>query len=606
MAAITPSYEIEDDLADERLERFRMLLNASLLATPFVYGLSFLFVEGGIGLYPLLFALTIVLHLFVGRARQVCAWIFVLAAASVPLYSLWTEGPGTHAAVLILLPVIAASLILDRDAVLWTGIAIVVAACAVVIHRYGLSTVWVVMPQPVILCLLLVVAIYWMQQSFLDVVHWATDLQQKDTRRAEAFYEQKQQLESAMLELKFANDKLGRMNDELDTAQRVAENASRAKSIFLSNMSHELRTPLNVIIGYSSSMLNMPQMFDNRRLPPAYRRYIQLVEESGHYLLGLINDVLDLSKIEAGKLELHPAPIVLGDMLRGVLTTSIALVKEKPLSLMPDFPDGLPLVWGDPMRVRQILLNLLSNAVKFTETGSVTLSARVEANFVRVTVTDTGIGISQDLLERIFERFQQATSDTERRYGGTGLGLDISRRLAIMHGSDLQVESTVNQGSSFSFTLPLATEAQIAELYGPALDDKKVTVFDEGEELMDVQTALVVEDETATRKLAYGVLEAAGYVVIETHEGRQALELAAGLMPDVILLDMSLPDMDGWEVLRQLKGQADTQAIPVVVFSAYPNGTHAEVADIAGYIEKPATADAILQGVNAALAVGAR
>ncbi|MBE0689542.1 MAG: response regulator, partial [Anaerolineae bacterium] len=182
----------------------------------------------------------------------------------------------------------------------------------------------------------------------------------------------------------------------------------------------------------------------------------------------------------------------------------------------------------------------------------------------------------------------------------------ISRRLAIMHGSELQVESVVNQGSSFSVTLPLATEAQIESSYGPAPAHSTITIFDdeEGDDLMSAQTALIVEDETATRKLAYGVLEAAGYVVIETHEGAQALELAAGLIPDVILLDMSLPDMDGWEVLRSLRANPDTQFIPVVIFSAYPQDGQAEMADIAGYVEKPATADAILQGVNSALALG--
>jgi len=606
MSTIPPTYEIESDLEDERLDRFRLLLNACLLILPFAYGLSFLHADGGVWLWPVLFALVLALHLFVRRAQRASAWVFVTASAAVPIYFLM-DASTINAATLILLPVIVASLILDRDAVLWTGIAIFTVACVVIMHQYGISQVWAVLPVPAILCVFLIVAIYWMQQSFLDVVHWATDLQQKDMRRAEAFYEQKEQLESALLQLRFANDKLARLNEELDTAQRVAENASRAKSIFLSNMSHELRTPLNVIIGYTSSMLNMPQMFDNRRLPSAYRRYIQLVEESGHYLLGLINDVLDLSKIEAGKLELKPAPIVLGDMLRGVLTTSVALVKDKPLSLLPEIPNDLPLVWGDPMRVRQILLNLLSNAVKFTETGSVTLSAAVEGEHVRITVADTGIGISADLLERIFERFQQASGETERRYGGTGLGLDISRRLAIMHGSDLDVESVVNQGSSFSFRLPLATEAQITAVYGPAPQDTTVTIFDEAcDDMTCVQTVLLVEDETATRKLAYGVLEAAGYVVIETHEGAQALELAAGLKPDVILLDMSLPDMDGWSVLRELRANEETQPIAVVAFSAFPAVGQAGLEDLAGYIEKPATADDILQGIHAALAVGVR
>ncbi|MCL4252008.1 MAG: response regulator [Anaerolineae bacterium] len=599
-----PTYQIEVDFEEDRLDRLRLLLYLTMMLSALFYGTSLLEVNGGIWLWPVIFVVAVLLLALIQRHLTISAWIFTLTMMAVPIYYLSTGELNIRATILVLLPVIAASLVHERDAVLWTGIITLIVCTFVAIFRFGLTETWLMMPLPILICIFLIVSIYWMQQSLLDLVHWSTDVQQKDTRRAELFYAQKEQLEDALLQLKFANDKLERLNDDLDAAQRVAENASRAKSIFLSNMSHELRTPLNVIIGYTSSMLNMPQMFDNRRLPSAYRPYIQLVEESGHYLLGLINDVLDLSKIEAGKLELHCSPMALPDLMRGVLTTSIALLKDKKLSLLPDFPDDIPFVWGDPMRVRQILLNLMSNAVKFTETGSVTLAARVEGDHVHIAVRDTGIGIPESVLESIFDRFQQASSDTDRRYGGTGLGLDISRRLVNMHGGELRVESVVNQGSVFTFTLPLATEAQTRDVFGPALADASITIFDENEEeLLQAQTALVVEDETANRKLACGVLESAGFIVIETHEGAEALELASGLIPDVILLDLSLPDIDGWEVLRRLRAQPETQAIPVVLFSGYPWDSQAGAAGAAGYIEKPATSDEILQGVKAALAL---
>src|SRR5258708_4007207 len=245
------------------------------------------------------------------------------------------------------------------------------------------------------------------------------------------------------------------MNVQLEEAHDKSEEASKAKSVFLSNMSHELRTPLNVIIGYSSSMLEMPDMYDGVHLPAGYKPDVQLIQDNGYYLLNLINDILDLSKIEAGKLDLHRGPVDLADLFRGVLATSIGLVKDKPLQIRPDFTEKLPCVWADATRVRQIILNLMSNAIKFTPSGNVTLRAEVEGQDVRISVTDTGIGIAEQALTHIFDRFEQAERDTDKHYGGTGLGLDISKQLAVMHGGDLTVQSVVGHGSTFTFTLPV-------------------------------------------------------------------------------------------------------------------------------------------------------
>src|SRR5450432_238359 len=216
---------------------------------------------------------------------------------------------------------------------------------------------------------------------------------------------------------------------QLALAQQKAEQANKAKSLFLSNMSHELRTPLNVVIGYTSSMLDRPTMYNNEVLPTIYAKDIQLIKDNGYHLMGLINDILDLSKIEAGKLDLNVKAFDLHDILRGVIATSVGLVKDKPVQINSDFSDQWPLVLADDVRVRQIILNLMSNAVKFTEQGSVTLRVSVEGNFVRISVTDTGIGIPEHALATIFDRFQQAEQDTSRIYGGTGLGLDISKTL---------------------------------------------------------------------------------------------------------------------------------------------------------------------------------
>ncbi|HLY28211.1 MAG TPA: ATP-binding protein, partial [Aggregatilineales bacterium] len=265
-----------------------------------------------------------------------------------------------------------------------------------------------------------------------------------------------EQLRALVAELRAAEHALRESNAQIQEAQERTERISQAKTIFLSNMSHELRTPLNVIIGYTSSMLDMSPIYNNVVLPDIYRKDIQLVMENGQYLLGLINDILDLSKIEAGKFELHRTELDLVEIFKATLTIVTGLVKDKPVQLRPSFPDQLPLVWADPVRVRQILLNLLSNAVKFTKSGSVTLQGRVEGNFVRVSVIDTGIGIPEKALPYIFDRFQQAEYDTSKHYGGTGLGLDISKQLTHMHGGEMKVNSVVGEGSNFSFTLPVA------------------------------------------------------------------------------------------------------------------------------------------------------
>ncbi len=350
-------------------------------------------------------------------------------------------------------------------------------------------------------------------------------------------------MESRTAELSAANIKLSE-------AQRKAEEASRAKSQFLSNMSHELRTPLNVIIGYSHSMLVMPQMFKNESMPEIYRPYLKLIEDNGHYLVGLINDILDLSKIEAGKLELTCTTIDLPEIFRGVLATATGLLKDKTLQLRPDYPETMPTVWADPIRVRQVILNLLSNAIKFTTTGSVTLKAEVVDEWVAISVIDTGVGIAEDARSTIFDRFHQISTQSFTEIIGTGLGLDISKQISQMHGGDLHVTSEIGKGSTFTFTLPIATLEQLELEKTPVQINEAFTVFDRGSLPTDkVNSILLVEDEVSMRELLRRALEAAGYIVIDTHDGGQVMELALGLVPHVIILDVNLPHVSGWDVI---------------------------------------------------------
>lgn len=389
-------------------------------------------------------------------------------------------------------------------------------------------------------------------------------------------------------------------------ARKQAEEASQAKSHFLSNMSHELRTPLNVLIGYSNAMINRPQMFDDTVLPDIFKRYIALIEENGHYLLSLINDILDLSKIEAGKLDLHQTTVTLPDLLRGVIATTTGLVKDRSVQLRPDFSDDLPPVWADSMRLRQIILNLMSNAIKFTDSGSVTLSAQQKGNFVTISVTDTGIGIPEDALALIFDRFAQVE---QGKHGGTGLGLDISKQLVLMHGGDLTVESKVNQGSTFSFTIPLASAEQIENDKDiEIVETANLTIFSGNTTGIDLvpqmRVVLLVDDDAAMRNLVHRLLESIDYVVMDLAEGSPAQDMAKTIQPDVIILDAQLPDITGWEVLKALKADPETALLPVIFYTADLDYRRSKELGAVRSLQKPVSPNQLLEVVQEVVNLG--
>jgi len=372
-------------------------------------------------------------------------------------------------------------------------------------------------------------------------------------------------------------------------------------------MSHELRTPLNIVIGYTSSMLDRPTMYDNVSLPTAYANDIKLIRDNGYHLIGLINDILDLSKIEAGKLELQYESVSLNDIFRGVLATSIGLVKEKPILIKSDFPEQLPVIWADPTRVRQIILNLMSNAVKFTERGSVTLQARVDNNFIKISVSDTGIGIPEKALPHIFDRFQQVSHDTSRLYGGTGLGLDISKQLCEMHGGELFAESIYGEGSIFTFTLPIKRHEELQPNPSSVLDKARIDGAPKASQVfasfgakrqLVAHSVMLIEDDMSTTDMMRNVLESAGYLVFSINNGSEAVEMALGLIPDAIVLDVALPNLDGWEIFDALKKEGELVSTPVIICGAQFDRVRAENQQAAGFVEKPFTARRILEAIQ--------
>jgi signal transduction histidine kinase len=285
------------------------------------------------------------------------------------------------------------------------------------------------------------------------VTEWALLNYQRERRTSNDLFEKRQELQKTLRRSEALSDKLKDTNVELEKAHESAEAAKNFRGQFLANMSHELRTPLNAIIGFSETMLKFPVMYDDENLPEKYRTDLNQIYNSGRQLLHVINDILDLAKVDAGKLEVIMEPVDLKPIIEAVIATARGLIGEKDIKLTTDLPDLLHMSWADETRVRQVLLNLYSNAVKFTEKGAILLTVKEEENDITFCVSDTGVGIRSEQLGTIFEEFHQAEVHGRDPRQGSGLGLAISQQLLTLMGGRIWVESVVGEGSKFYFTL---------------------------------------------------------------------------------------------------------------------------------------------------------
>ncbi len=371
---------------------------------------------------------------------------------------------------------------------------------------------------------------------------------------------------------------------ERQAVERMRE-VDRLKTQFLANMSHELRTPLNSVIGFSRVML---RGIDGP-LTDMQSTDLTSIYNSGQHLLGLINNILDLSKIEAGKMELSIEPVNLVDVAKTVMSTALALVKDKAIRLEADVPQDLPIVMADQTRVRQIILNLVSNAAKFTEKGFIHLRMVPTPKEVLISVTDTGIGIPPDKLEHIFEEFTQVDASTTRRYGGTGLGLAITRSFAEMHKGRIWVESEVGVGSTFTFTLPREQEEPEPTVSLPT----DLEARGAGKKLI-----LCVDDDPNVITLYKRYLEKQGYVVIGVTDATKAVEEARRLLPYAITLDVMMPHRDGWQVLADLKKTPEVSHTPILVCSIIQDKNRGFSLGAADYLVKPIMEDELLRALN--------
>jgi len=289
------------------------------------------------------------------------------------------------------------------------------------------------------------------------IAEWAIDNYRKERQTTFALFDSREALQKSFLRQQALTKQVQETNAELEAARTAAEEAKNFRGQFLANMSHELRTPLNAIIGFSQTMLDFPAMYDGVELPPQYRQDMTQLLTSGKHLLNIINDILDLSKVDAGKLDLEIQPVDLGPVVKGVLSTAVGLVGEKKerVKLLKELPEPLPMVLADPLRVRQVLLNIYSNAAKFTDSGHIKLRVWTEGKETIFAVEDTGIGIAESDKTTIFEEFRQGTAGRKKGRQGAGLGLAISLQLLRLMNGRMWFESKLGKGTTFFIALPL-------------------------------------------------------------------------------------------------------------------------------------------------------